>query len=467
MEVPTCLFTGVPLVTPSEEHAIPRGLGGRIRTSTTVSGEFNNAAGALLDEPLVRAYGWIMNALGPLLSGEHEPTKLRVKGAESGRELRLAPGQESGLPSKVVVLERGPTGRPKRWVGQTIADAERLAKQLGLRSGQYEVADEELVPDDILHGIDPVPSLSPVLEEAALKCILVAWDALLGAESPMRTPALHGARQLIASSVTGDRPGDRSIGEFSLGVSVHDRLRLALDLARRKDVCATSPFEHRLAIWTTASRTIEAVWSILGIDFWTFRLTQDWRGPDFAYIAGCGILLSTNPFGPTPAPELMSLSLLRRTPFTAIAPADREPQVHEVYARGVVAERGLAYQRATDLVERTADDFVWACLLNHMHHHRRLGESANLADGILRRLRILYLNEDGQTCRAEAELEAVADRLSYLRTITIDRAGDATADLRSLWLAEYRECLTWIELRRGAPGLQFVYRMETRKEDAS
>src|SRR5688572_6343686 len=107
MTFPTCLFTGEELGSDTaEEHAIPRAIGGRIRSRVVTSSAFNNAASDVLDIKLVRAYALVMNALGPLLGSEHLGRGLRVMGADSGRQFRIDPCAGATLRSAVEVLDR-------------------------------------------------------------------------------------------------------------------------------------------------------------------------------------------------------------------------------------------------------------------------------------------------------------------------------------------------------------------------
>ena len=78
--MPTCLFTGRETGAPStkEEHTIPRALGGRYRSRTVSSTEFNEQCSKVVDRYLIEPYSFICNALGPLLSGEHEPGSVSV-----------------------------------------------------------------------------------------------------------------------------------------------------------------------------------------------------------------------------------------------------------------------------------------------------------------------------------------------------------------------------------------------------
>lgn len=137
--MPTCLFTERETGTPStkEEHTIPRALGGRYRSRTVSSTEFNEQCSKVVDPYLIGPYRFICNALGPLLSREHEPGSIRVS-------VRDAPGRyvvEAGgalRRTDLCVSRDANTGLPNTVTGGDEEALRRFARQQGWDENKIE-----------------------------------------------------------------------------------------------------------------------------------------------------------------------------------------------------------------------------------------------------------------------------------------------------------------------------------------
>ena len=175
--MPTCLFTGADLPpTTREEHAIPRSLGGRIRSRRITSDAFNNATSNGFDDLLAAPYVNAFNYLAPLLAAEHEQGALELEVTGHGQH-RLYPGGELGIRG-LLVEERDANGRPSAVVHQDPGAVLRFAANAGWPEGGWRQS-SEIAAKEVEGRRSRVPVLAPQMEVAALKCALLAFDEVL------------------------------------------------------------------------------------------------------------------------------------------------------------------------------------------------------------------------------------------------------------------------------------------------
>ena len=174
-----CIFTGAVLDESTKiEHAPPKKLGGRFRSSEVVSSAFNNAAGSTIDDELVSCWRFLTILLYPAMSREHRSEAalpVMPLGASVAHELR--PGG-CLTRSKMEILEREEsTGLPSKFAGPDAGGLRLLADQVGLvgKDLLLDVAD----PGDGTLGMEATLTSTNAMI-GGLKSILTAFDIAHG-----------------------------------------------------------------------------------------------------------------------------------------------------------------------------------------------------------------------------------------------------------------------------------------------
>jgi hypothetical protein len=407
-DLETCLFTGEALTDATPiEHCIPRQLAGRIKSRCVSSAAFNNATSEI-DDLFCTYYKPLLNALAPLLSREHCQAALRGHD-ETGASSALAPG---GVPVPGVRIVRDQNGRVSSAFIPEGADPRQVLP--GLSLDPTRATQGLVVATGGQFHINRSVFGSPKTEVAALKSILLSFDAVLGDQPERRFTRQEGLREVREfvrrSVMTGSiRPEDHY--RFVMGF----QYRKLPDLqVLRSQLTPTTrgrfAFEHVLfASGNTASRTVDAVWLVAGFDPVGFRLSSTWREQDFTCVIASGMLRGQHVSRPIWRDR--AEYFCERSPYRCgglSAEADGRAVLLELAK--IRHEACLrAYREAVLLVETTCDPYV--C--------ERLAEVARMAairgdadvtpgDVVERRLRSLY----GARLEAAAAGSAFDERLS-------------------------------------------------------
>ncbi|MBN8609162.1 MAG: hypothetical protein J0L92_01155 [Deltaproteobacteria bacterium] len=466
-EADTCLFTGERLgVHTAVEHAIPRDLGGRIRSKRITSSRFNNATSRNFDELLTAPYKTAFNYLAPLLAAEHQqaPLDIEVGGSE---QLLLYPGGEVGLRGHRVT-GRGSDGRPTSIIGEDVSALAHLAARAGRPGDRWSYSDEVAAcePDLVRKR---VPVLAPAMEVAALKCALLAFDAVL-ADHPTarftRSGWLAPVRDAIRDIVLHDADAGPLLERVCWGLAPGEAdgiLQLRRELVKEPE----GPFEHVLiASGDPRSGSLDLAWLLAGIDVWTFRLTRLWHGPPFTALAGCGALRDTRCWEPAVV-DARRWQLRGRTAERSTQSEATSLELERI-ADEIEENRRRGYRRAVDLVERRSDEVVMRGIL----HLARFPESKPILypsstlveHGLERRLRRMFASQ----C-------AAADAVEFLSKCIAAEVGALSPDIRAqqvardddvgvgvawdAWIACHRRILDVVAPRFGLPGC--VYTIST------
>jgi hypothetical protein len=221
----TCLFTGAVLGPGTkEEHTIPRGLGGRVRSKIVSSSTFTNDCSGI-DQFLVLVYAETMATLGPCLSTEHKSGELSVN--IPGEEGRFVLDENGTLMLKgVKILASDPATRRPKAAAST--DRKKLEKLLEQVAGPDAQSSDSTVPaTEADYYVRGRWHIRPEIELSALKSLLLTFDHVL-AESDRRftrSADLAEVRKFVQDTVeTGDvEPED--FYRFSLGIQ-YERLEV-------------------------------------------------------------------------------------------------------------------------------------------------------------------------------------------------------------------------------------------------
>lgn len=354
---PTCLFTGA-LLGPKtrEEHTILRSLGGRVRSRRVTSSAFNEACGSYVDPYLLLPYAETMATLRPVLSAEHRGGELSVDVPGDNGTFVINENGELVLKGIKIIAKDPVTGRPTSFAGADTSKVIKMGEGLKKQGEKYEVS---VVPmTDAPEWFRGRPVVCSEIEVAAIKCTLLTFDELLAGDPEhrfTRSLRLEPVRTFVRDAILSRKLDGEALHRFSLGMQYDrlgalGRLRTALDIP-------PEPLEHLLvASGNGATRTLDAVWWLLGIDPFGFRLSQTWDGGDFT----CAVVNRTLKGGGFDGPiwSNEATSLCSPTDYRAF------PDVIPTVARGqeivsvISVYRSDGYRQAVDVVERTADEHV-------------------------------------------------------------------------------------------------------------
>lgn len=456
----TCLFTGMRLGPKTiKEHTIPRCLGGRICSRRVSSTAFNNRSSDGFDDILGQPYLNAFNYLAPLLSAEHAPAALQVDLSTDGK-FELKPGGELGLRS-TRIDRKDATGAPTAASANNLHSLEAFAKNAGWPEGKWNQTVEIVTKEPVLERRAAV--LSPQMEVAAMKCILLSFDEVLGDDPARFTRSgwLSIIRDEIHGIVLEGKSADRLVERATWGLQ--DGANSILQDLRREYISQpVTQFEHILvASGDPVTGALDIGWSLANTDIWAFRLTRFWNGPAFTAMAGCGILKSTCRWAPVVIPsvrwQLRSKSDERSAQCDGHDIADRINGI----AQRIAARRHEFYRTAVDLVERKCDDVVRqgiAILARFPDAEPKFStNNTTVIAGITRRIFRLYWGhcqdeEHRRTC--VDVVRAAAERLPMdVRTQIVARDFPECSTISwNEWLECYRSILDQLAPRYGRPG---------------
>lgn len=335
-----------------------------------------------------------------------------------------------------------------------------MAEGLKLPGQKYKLSVEPLTTAPEWFRGRPV--VCSEIEVAALKCTLLTFDELLADNPPRRftrTPAFQPVRDFVRDVIQTRKIDGEALHRFSLGMQ-YDRLA-ALTRFRSGVGGPPSPLDHFLiASGNSATRTVDAVWWVLGIDPFGFRLSQRWEGPDFT----CSVVNRTLRGGGIDGPFWLdeATSLCSPTEFRAFP--DAAPSV----ARGqevvsvISVYRCDGYRQAVDVVERTADGYV----VEQLKESAMLGsdQDHSVLCAVRRRIERLYRGRVGRPEVFTAINDIIKNRVALLQAdsqaSSVLKEHDKDLIDWALWLQLYRSILADLRDILGPPGHIFTNRIE-------
>ena len=379
-----CLFTGETLNDQTRiEHTIPKSLCGRIRSRRVTCSSFNEKSGAF-DADLACQYKLILNVLAPLLPKEFNPGEIPVTLDNDWPAI-----QEGGVTKlkHMVIAERYPSKKPKVCCFPDDPKAiTRIKKKNKLRYDNENIT-KGLLPGKIAHFDNNLFSTSA--EVSIVKCILCVFDEVCQEQCPdfvfTRQTDLAPVRDFIESTISKHKK--------DIDISMLDRYYLGVQLDDRA-VCRSldffghhkEEFEHIILVSSnSATKTIDAIWNVLGFETHTLRLAENWSGERF-----CGLI--TNPiFSHGSCTTIIKRGeenpflTITRSPYKSFglgsSPASETPYIFSEI-------RELAYYEAIRLVENTATDFQRKNFEYYIDNTPDAGMT--LSDFIISRLQKLY-----------------------------------------------------------------------------
>ena len=448
----TCLFTGETLSpTTKVEHTIPESVGGRIKSRTATSDEFNNRSSNVVDSVLKLVYEPMLNRLAPLLprASQPGPMPIDVPGEPPGLAL------EGGAITRTKLLtEHDEQGRPKAGIADDEAGLRKFIRSA--KKTPEQVRWSTVPATEKTTFLRKVPVICREIEIAALKSLVLTFDHLLR-DSPdrfTRGPELRPVRAFIRDAVMTGQPDAATLGELSFGLQyerrgLYDRLRGQVRVPRTE-------FEHALFVTTPGGgHAIQAVWSVFGFDPFGFQLGS-WPHAPFTYAVINPVLREEGYTGPHRLPDL-SESLCVPTdrcsmPWNMKEGDDPQPILDEVSR-----ERHAAFRRAVNLVETTADRTLVGFFMES-------GELAKPEDKTIRQqVRARLIRMYGSRASDPAFFNAVDSAVARHQAVLPDglptQAATDLAEGASEWagvLGFYRRCLADLETVFGLPGDPFT-----------
>ncbi|MFO0915816.1 MAG: hypothetical protein U0795_22845 [Pirellulales bacterium] len=358
----------------------------------------------------------------------------------------------------ISVAERDPiTDRPKKILGPSELALRQWAEKHRI-SINSDIQTEPISTTGVVTG--KVHVVSPVLELAALKSLLLSFDHLL-IDSPnpfTRSADLALVREVVRESVQREQAHEL-LHTLVLGIQL-EKMELYAYLRQRMKVEQT-PFEHVMLVGgNRAQRCIDGVWLVFGFEPFGFRLCDNYHGDDFCY----GLV---NPVvkgrGPT---NLIELPLLDEL---LCRPTDRRSFQHSAdeyedltqtpqFQRAVqeiTSLRDGAFDRATELVHLSGECEDW--LREQLYAVHVLERMEKMRD--LLRFRILDLyphccTEDFRECVNTALCRAIDSCVDIDCNATVDH-GLSVEGWQS-WLRILRHSLQIVKERFGLPGGGFT-----------
>ncbi len=320
-----CILCDTPLAGQNRqrEHAIPRGIGGRIVSDAITCSSCNNKAGSTSDRDLCECYFIVTGTLSEFLPTESDTIGntsgiaiLRDQGREFRAKIPLDP--ERSANGTYVATER--SSGQKRVIGadaeSALGEAERIGRSL-YGEGRFRI---EAVPAPCLPVYEkrdvPLPQ-SISVQCGALKAGFLTLAALK-AEShgvDLWSEQFDTARATIkavdGTSLAEGQVCVPTLPKSKIGVSLglHQELLPSLLQIRQLITFPRTDFEHFITLsGNAASQSLELFVVVFSAHVFAFRLANDWQGGDIVLVAANGILRNSS---------YSSLSRCRVSPFSA------------------------------------------------------------------------------------------------------------------------------------------------------
>jgi hypothetical protein len=289
----TCLFTGKALTADTKrEHTIQQAVGGRIKSRCVSCNEFNRMAGDSCDRSFAASYAPVFNRVGLLTHSSH-------KIPQYAAEIPGEPGKFVFRPGGILVrqrpyiAERDDEGRPKTVYGADRGELRRLIETSNPDPTAFKLSVVPAVPKTEASFDTGLFNLST--EIAALKAILLTFDHQLSGSHLQftRSPQLIAVRELVRLFVIDRKLDQHCYDKTVLGLQ-YDKMS-ELQRLRQLAHAPMTPFEHiMIACGNVATRTLDAVWWVSGIDPYGFRLSTNWTERPFTYLLVSGVMKATH-----------------------------------------------------------------------------------------------------------------------------------------------------------------------------
>lgn len=352
----------------TNEHAIPRGIGGRVKSDQVTCSRCNNRTSNGIDKQLTDAYSQVRHFLSDFMPADVPRGGMPGKSIFllDGKEFKANAGPIRPEPSDMYVVTANDKTKAviaMNDTGEKIAG--RTAEEIGKGkhgTGGYQT--RQLGPGvsqsaefDHLHSVWSVG-----VQCGALKAGILALAAL-GAEThgvDFTSPMFDTIRQTItAANDTQGTDGARvqipTLPNAKFGVCLGPHQSLLQEMLRlRKDSnLPVTDFEHFILLsGNAATRTIELFVVLFSAHVFAFRLTNDWQGGDKTLLAVNGIMKECHASQKLENLRVRPLAPHNRIAIPAPKPASFSPQFE-------LASRATAYwYRHSDSADKRLRDGV-------------------------------------------------------------------------------------------------------------
>jgi hypothetical protein len=244
-------------------------------------------------------------------------------------------------------------------------------------------------------------------------------------------------------------------GEICLGLQ-YEKLALYRSIRDRVRIEKT-PFEHILiASGNPATRTLDLVFLMFSFDPHGFRISNDWRGDPFTYVAVNGVLKSTSlsPAVYIPSSTGLCAGTERRGSFAGTSEAVVRSQMN-IAANEILHARMDAQSRARRLVEEQCDDHIRKYMSRATQFSSNAG-TVGMCDAVRDRVRRLY-GSGAHAAGFDTEMNKLLEKCieSLPAPIQAQRISDdhGSGVDWSVWLPVYRAVLFGLESEFGPLGL--------------
>lgn len=371
-----CLITGVELNENNRiEHTILKSLGGRITSRSVTSSLFNQNCGENVDCKLADKYKTILSRLVPVTIESANPGQVKLYDSEGKHKLTTKDGTTFLAKS---VIERNDSGEPKNAMASTIEQAQQLANQL-----RSTITDSQIVP---------LPNSGSEryrfrasradIAIAIIKCIVLTLDVMLrrkGLYNFIRSDECKEVRELLNLFIMERKKSEviHILNAVFMGLQIDCEQEMEKILSKAK--CKETKFNHLIIIsGNPATRTLDVLWKILGIETYGVRLSNNWRGEAFTYVIQNSILKNS------PEPDLFvienySTVLCKKNRATK----SDETNTNELYRMAII--------EAFTYVENHADEYVKNEFLNIANI---MTGNRTAKDIIIKHLSEIYKEED-------------------------------------------------------------------------
>jgi hypothetical protein len=290
-----CLITDEVLDSSTKlEHTILHSLGGRITSRRVISSTFNQMCGSTIDMALTDVFKHIFGVLVPAIIKSANPGNVPLTSLDKKCRYYLRDGFTT-LAQPVVIKDDG--GKPSGVYAPTLKSANLFAKSTSLPIISIDFTKLPVNNDKVYRRCR---LLDCDVEIAVIKCIFLTLDEMTargGFPRIARRVGLKKIANLLNNYVIANQRNSQELlqelSQIYFGIQLRGRETIAKIL--NSNSVTVHPFDHIIVISGDVShKTIDALWSIAGIEVHGVRLCSEWEDFDFTCIIQNSILKNSD-----------------------------------------------------------------------------------------------------------------------------------------------------------------------------
>lgn len=354
-----CLITKAPLDSSTKvEHTILHSLGGRITSRRLTSSNFNQKCGNTVDLALTDMFKHIFAMLSPATISGANPGNVLYTSLDKSRKYYLNNGFTT-LAQDIII--RGKDGRPAVAYSTNEKAIRKMSSQASLTISNIErvalpVENNTAYRNSQLLGTD--------IEIAIIKCIVLTIEEMTIRKNLPRITTITELREAISLLkeyiIDEDHHSQKILRKLSniyYGIQLNGPERISKILTSHS--VFLHPFDHIIIVsGNVATKTIDVLWSIAGIEVHGVRLCSSWDGFDFTYIIQNSILKNSA------EPDLIHINvssgvLCQECQLRSIQPASNGEFINPFIPSAISLNRQRSYINAIRYVEMNCDDHVY------------------------------------------------------------------------------------------------------------